>query len=501
MQNVFICIDLKSFYASAECSNMGLDPLDTNLVVADVSRTEKTICLAVSPSLKSLGVPSRPRLFEVLECVKKINNERRKRNGGRPFIKKSISIKELNEHLDYELDFICATPRMSMYIDISSKIYSIYLRYISQDDIHVYSIDEVFMDVSGYLKTYKMKSNELAKKMIKDILNETGITATAGIGTNMYLAKVAMDVLAKHVLPDCDGVRIAWLTEERYKKLLWDHRPLTDFWRVGHGIAARLEKYGMYTMGDIARCSIGSEDDILNEDLLFKLFGVNAELLIDHAWGYEPCRMKDIKNYKPQSNSLSTNQVLHCPMSFSEARLALHEMCDQFSLDMVEKNFVTKTMVLTIGYDKENINNGYSGEVMYDYVGRMLPKYAHGTINFTNYTSAGSLIISKLDELYCKIVDKNLTIRRIGIGCSVIDMDISKNVNKGYEQLNLFTDYEQKEQNEKTTLKKLEKEHNAQVVINNLKKKYGKNSVLKAMNIEEGATQVERNKQIGGHKA
>lgn len=501
LQSVFICIDLKSFYASAECSKRELDALDTNLVVADTSRTEKTICLAVSPSLKALGVPSRPRLFEVLQRVKEINKDRKRKNGGRAFVKKSVSIKELNEHPDYELDFICATPKMSMYIDISTKIYSIYLRYIAKEDIHVYSIDEVFMDVSGYLATYKIKSNELAKRMIKDILNETGITATAGIGTNLYLAKVAMDVLAKHVKPDAYGVRIAWLNEERYKRLLWDHRPLTDFWRVGHGISKKLEKYGMFTMGDIARCSLGGKDDILNEDLLFKLFGVNAELLIDHAWGYEPCRMIDIKNYKPISNSLSTNQVLHCPMPYKVARLTLHEMCDQFALDMVEKNLVTKTMILTIGYDKDNIDNGYNGEIMYDYVGRVLPKFAHGTISFDKYTSAESLIISKMDELYLRIVNKNLTIRRIGIGCNVINRDLVKDENKGYEQLNLFIDYDKKEKERLENEKKLEKEHNAMVAIVKLKKKYGKNSVLKGMNLEEGATQIERNKQIGGHKA
>ena len=496
MDKVYIAIDLKSFYASNECSERGLDPLKTNLVVADVSRTEKTICLAVSPSLKSFGIPGRARLFEVIEKVKQINIERYKKTHGKGFIGKSFNIDELNNNPYLELDFIAATPQMQHYIDVSSKIYSIYLKYISSEDIHVYSIDEVFMDVTSYLNAYKMTPRELAMKMIKDVLKETGITATCGIGTNLYLAKVSMDIVAKHKDADEFGVRIAELDEKSYRRLLWDHKPLTDFWRVGRGIEARLNKYGIYTMGDICRVSIN------NEDLLYNEFGINAELLIDHAWGIEPCDIKTIKTYKPQNTSLSVGQVLHCGYDYKKGLLIVKEMTDLLCLDLVEKNLYTNQISLYVGYDIENLKGinteDFNGEIVLDYVGRKVPKPSHGSINLPMYNSSSKIIINHIVKLYEAIVDDNLLIRRINISCHTMPKELVGDFKK--RQLDIFTDYDELVKIEQKLKKDLENENKLQKTINDLHKKYGKNSVLKGMNIEDGGTTKDRNNQIGGHR-
>lgn len=503
-QRTYIAIDLKSFYASVECVERGLDPLTTNLVVADGSRTDKTICLAVSPSLKSYGVPGRPRLFEVKQKVKDINYDRRKINHYKNFTGSSYSDIDLKNDISLQLDYITAVPRMAYYIEYSTRIYSVYLKYIAPEDIHVYSIDEVFMDVTSYLKTYNMNARELAMTIIKDVLKTTGITATAGIGTNLYLAKVAMDIVAKKMPADKYGVRIAELDEKSYRKQLWTHTPITDFWRVGGGYARRLENVGLYTMGDIAMCSLGKAHEYHNEDLLYKIFGVNAELLIDHAWGYEPCTIKDIKSYKPENNSVGSGQVLHKPYSNEKAKLVVKEMMELLSLDLVSKRLVTNQVVLTIGYDRENIGNQsihYNGEITSDHYGRATPKHAHGTINLKDYTSSTKILIDAVEMLFDRITDKSLLIRRINItACKVInEMNIRKV--KSHDQLDLFTDYEAlKKQEEKENIER-EKEKNLQKAILNIKMKYGKNSVLKGMNLEEDATAKDRNSQIGGHKA
>lgn len=503
-QRTYIAIDLKSFYASVECVERGLDPLTTNLVVADGSRTDKTICLAVSPSLKSYGVPGRPRLFEVKQKVKDINYDRRKINHYKNFTGSSYSDIDLKNDISLQLDYITAVPRMAYYIEYSTRIYSVYLKYIAPEDIHVYSIDEVFMDVTSYLKTYNMNARELAMTIIKDVLKTTGITATAGIGTNLYLAKVAMDIVAKKMPADKYGVRIAELDEKSYRKQLWTHTPITDFWRVGGGYARRLENVGLYTMGDIAMCSLGKAHEYHNEDLLYKIFGVNAELLIDHAWGYEPCTIKDIKSYKPENNSVGSGQVLHKPYSNEKAKLVVKEMMELLSLDLVSKRLVTNQVVLTIGYDRENIGNQsihYNGEITSDHYGRATPKHAHGTINLKDYTSSTKILIDAVEMLFDRITDKSLLIRRINItACKVInEMNIRKV--KSHDQLDLFTDYEAlKKQEEKENIER-EKENNLQKAILNIKMKYGKNSVLKGMNLEEDATAKDRNSQIGGHKA
>lgn len=503
-QRTYIAIDLKSFYASVECVERGLDPLTTNLVVADGSRTDKTICLAVSPSLKSYGVPGRPRLFEVKQKVKDINYDRRKINHYKNFTGSSYSDIDLKNDISLQLDYITAVPRMAYYIEYSTRIYSVYLKYIAPEDIHVYSIDEVFMDVTSYLKTYNMNARELAMTIIKDVLKTTGITATAGIGTNLYLAKVAMDIVAKKMPADKYGVRIAELDEKSYRKQLWTHTPITDFWRVGGGYARRLENVGLYTMGDIAMCSLGKAHEYHNEDLLYKIFGVNAELLIDHAWGYEPCTIKDIKSYKPENNSVGSGQVLHKPYSNEKAKLVVKEMMELLSLDLVSKRLVTNQVVLTIGYDRENIGNQsihYNGEITSDHYGRATPKHAHGTINLKDYTSSTKILMDAVEMLFDRITDKSLLIRRINItACKVInEMNIRKI--KSHDQLDLFTDYEAlKKQEEKENIER-EKEKNLQKAILNIKMKYGKNSVLKGMNLEEDATAKDRNSQIGGHKA
>ena len=502
----YIAIDLKSFYASVECRERSRDPLTTNLVVADPSRTEKTICLAVSPSLKKYGLSGRARLFEVIQKVNAANNIRKLKAPNHVFSGSSDDSTELQKNPSLKIDYIIAPPRMARYMEYSTKIYNIYLKYIAPEDIHIYSIDEVFIDVTHYLSTYNMTARELAMTMIQDILDTTGITATAGIGTNMYLCKIAMDIVAKHIEPDKNGVRIAELDEMSYRRLLWNHKPLTDFWRVGRGYSKKLEKIGLYTMGDIARCSIGKSTDYYNEELLYKLFGINAELLIDHAWGYEPCTMEDVKAYKPETNSISSGQVLHCPYEFDKARLVVKEMTDLMVLDLVDKGLVTNQIVLTIGYDIENITDknrsqSYKGTVTTNYYGKKVPKPAHGTTNLPKQTSSTTLITNAVMELYDKIVNKKLLIRRINIVANkLVDEHSVKNANK-YEQLDLFTDYEiLKKQREKENAKS-EREKRMQNTILDIKKKFGKNAILKGMNLQEGATAKDRNNQIGGHKA
>ena len=502
----YIAIDLKSFYASVECRERNRDPLTTNLVVADPSRTEKTICLAVSPSLKKYGLSGRARLFEVIQKVKTANEIRKLKAPNHVFCGSSDDSRELQKKPSLKIDYIIAPPRMARYMEYSTKIYNIYLKYIAPEDIHIYSIDEVFIDVTHYLSTYNMTAHELAMTMIQDILDTTGITATAGIGTNLYLCKIAMDIVAKHIEPDKNGVRIAELDEMSYRRLLWNHRPLTDFWRVGRGYSNKLEKIGLYTMGDIARCSIGKPTDYYNEELLYKLFGINAELLIDHAWGYEPCTMEDVKTYKPETNSISSGQVLHCPYEFDKARLVVKEMTDLMVLDLVDKGLVTNQIVLTIGYDIENITDknrsqSYKGTVTTNYYGKKVPKPAHGTTNLPKQTSSTTLITNAVMELYDKIVNKKLPIRRINIVANkLVDEHSVKNANK-YEQLDLFTDYEiLKKQREKENAES-EREKRMQNTILDIKKKFGKNAILKGMNLQEGATAKDRNNQIGGHKA
>lgn len=505
-QHIYIAIDLKSFYASVECVERQLDPLDTNLVVADESRTEKTICLAVSPSLKAYGIPGRARLFEVVQRVKEVNAGRKGRAPGRRFSGASHFAGELNAHPELEATYIVAPPRMAFYMEYSTRIYNVYLKYVAPEDIHVYSIDEVFMDVTHYLGTYQMSAREFASRIIKDVMEETGITATAGIGTNLYLCKVAMDIVAKHVPPDANGVRIAKLDELSYRKLLWNHRPLTDFWRVGNGYRRKLEEAGLYTMGDIARCSIGGDRDYHNEDLLYKLFGVNAELLIDHAWGYEPVTMEQIKAYKPQTNSISSGQVLQCPYDFDKGKLIVREMTDLLVLDLVEKGLVTDQMVLTIGYDIESlmdsdIRKDYKGEVVTDHYGRKVPKHAQGTVNLAHQSSSTKQIVEAVTELYDRIVNPKLLVRRVTVTANHLVEESAAADTQDFEQLDLFTDYEAaaKEREEENAF--LAKERKLQEAMLAVKKKYGKNAMLKGMNLQEGATTRERNHQIGGHKA
>lgn len=507
-QKTYIAIDLKSFYASVECKERNRDPLTTNLVVADKSRTEKTICLAVSPSLKSYGIPGRPRLFEVVQKVKEVNNTRRWEAPNGTFNGSSDDKAELDANPALEIDYIVAPPRMAYYMEYSTKIYNVYLKYVAPEDIFPYSIDEVFMDVTDYLQTYRMTARELAMTMIQDVLKTTGITATAGIGTNMYLCKIAMDIVAKHIEPDKNGVRIAELDEMSYRRKLWSHRPITDFWRVGNGYAKKLEEHGLYTMGDIARCSIGKPNELYNEELLYKLFGINAELLIDHAWGYEPCTMEQVKAYKPETNSVSSGQVLHCPYDYEKAKLIVKEMTDQMVLDLVDKGLVTDQLVLTIGYDIENLSNPnlkyqyqYKGEVTIDRYGRKVPKHAHGTANLEKKTSSTRLITNAVMDLYDRIVDEHLLVRRITITANKLVDEKSVKQEDEYQQLDLFTDYEAQRKKQAEEDEKLERERRVQEAMLSIKKKFGKNAVLKGMNLEEGATAKDRNEQIGGHKA
>lgn len=493
----YIAIDLKSFYASVECVDRGLDPLDTNLVVADPTRTEKTICLAVSPSLKSYGIPGRARLFEAIQKVREVNAQRKYKAPGHSFSHESYFRSELIKDPSAELTFITAPPRMAHYMEVSTRIYNVYLKYIAPEDIHVYSIDEVFIDATDYLKTYGLTPRELAMKMVLDVLETTGITATAGIGTNLYLCKIAMDLYAKHCEPDKNGVRIAELDEMSYRRILWDHRPLTDFWRVGRGISKKLEEHGMYTMGDVARCSVGRESDYYNEDLLYKLFGVNAELLIDHAWGWEPTEISDIKSYRPESSSLSSGQVLQEPYEFSKAKLVLKEMADLLSLELVSKRIVTDQIVLTVGYDIESLKKSYSGAVETDRYGRKIPKTAHSSENIGRYTSSTKLICETAMKLFDRIVDKELLVRRMYIVANHIITENDAEKEREYIQLNLFSDTGKQEAEEN----ELKKEKDMQKAIFKIKSKYGKNSIIKGMNLKEGATALERNRQIGGHKA
>ena len=506
MGKTYVAIDLKSFYASAECVQRDLDPLDTNLVVADLSRTEKTICLAVSPSLKTFGTGGRPRLFEVVQKVKEINAERLSKAPGKKFAGKSYIYSELMKDPSLELDYIVARPQMQKYMDISTKIYQMYLKFVSPDDIHVYSIDEVFIDATRYLELYNVNAHEFTMMLVRSVLKETGITATAGIGTNMYLCKIAMDIVAKHMPPDKDGVRIAELDERSYRELLWDHRPITDFWRVGKGYAKRLESHGLFTMGDIARCSIGRPSDFHNEDLLYKLFGINAELLIDHAWGWEPCSIKDIKNYHSESNSISSGQVLSYPYTFDEARIVVQEMADLLVLDLVRKNLVTNQMVLTVGYDTSNLQNPavmqkYKGTIKENYYGIKTPKNAHGSINLPSYSSSTREISEAVMKLYDRIVDKDLLVRRMYVVANkVIAPEDVKDPHEN-EQLDMFTDYAAREAEEKKKALDLEKEKKEQETILKIKEKFGKNAILKGMNLQEAATAKDRNSQIGGHRA
>ncbi|MDO4620356.1 MAG: DNA methylase [Lachnospiraceae bacterium] len=499
---IYIAIDLKSFYASVECVKRGYDPLTTNLVVADKSRTEKTICLAVSPSLKAHGVSGRARLFEVIQRVGQVNAERRQKAPGHQFTAKSVFAPELDEHPEYELDYVVAVPQMAHYMEWSSRIYAIYLKYIAAEDIHVYSIDEVFMDVTDYLATYKMTAHELAMTMIHDVLDQTGITATAGIGTNLYLCKVAMDIVAKHIPADQDGVRIAELDEYQYREKLWDHRPLTDFWRVGRGYAKKLEALGLYTMGDVALYSTTE----FGRDYLYTLFGINAELLIDHAWGYEPCTMEAIREYGAERKSLGSGQVLACPYNFEKARLVTREMADALSLDLADKCLVTDQIVLTIGYDRESLTNPeiskkYRGKTRMDYYGRKVPEHSHGTINLPRQTASTMMITEAAMQLYDRIVNPDLLVRRISITAGKVIPEDRAQGPAEYEQLDLFTDYAAIEAQRKKENTMLEKEKKRQKAILALQKKYGKNIVLKGMNLEEGATMRERNGQVGGHKA
>ena len=506
-KRTYIAIDLKSMYASVECVDRGLDPLTTNLVVADVSRTEKTICLAVTPSLKAYGIGGRARLFEVIQRLREVNYERQIKSPGRRLTGKSTSDIELKQHPDWAVDYIAAPPRMSHYIEVSRKIYGIYLKYIAPEDIHVYSIDEVFMDVTAYLGSYRTKedgsrltAHELAMKIIHDVLSQTGITATAGIGTNMYLCKVAMDVMAKKAPADKDGVRIAELDETTYRQELWDYRPLTKFWRVGRGVAGKLAVYGIDTMGKLARMSVQ------NEGLLYRLFGVNAELLIDHAWGWEPCTMEAVKAYRPATNSFSNGQVLQEPYNWKKARVVVREMAENMALELVSKRLVTDQLVLTVGFDRESLTNPdicgrYHGEVTTDYYGRQVPKHAHGTAGLSRQTSSTMLITEAVMELYDRIVDKDLLVRRLNLTVNHVVDERTAGSSRAPQQLDLFTDYEALERQNKEQQAILDKERRMQEAQLAIKRRFGKNAILRGLNFEEGATAKERNEQIGGHRA
>lgn len=505
-QKYYIAIDLKSFYASVECIERGLDPLTTNLLVADASRTEKTICLAVSPSLKAFGIPGRPRLFEAIDLVKQANALRQLKAPGQKLTGKSYDANRLASDPTLAIDYITAPPRMAHYMEHSAKIYEIYLKYVAPEDIHVYSIDEVFIDATPYLRTYGLSAWDMAVKIIQDVLRQTGITATAGIGTNLYLCKVAMDIVAKHTQPDKDGVRIAQLDERSYRELLWDHRPLTDFWRIGRGYARKLEKNGMFTMGDVARCSVGDPNGFHNENLLYKLFGVNAELLIDHAWGYESCSIADIKSYRPQSNSLGSGQVLHCPYTAEKARLVTREMTDLLVLDLVEKGLVTDQIVLTVGYDIENLIDPercrrYTGPVVTDHYGRKIPRHAHGSVNLPWPNSSTTQITEAMMQLYDRIVDRNLLVRRINVVAARVLPESQAVPMEEDVQLNLFYDAQAEQRRREEEIAAQQREKSRQKAVIHIKKKYGKNAIIKGMNLEEGATAMDRNRQIGGHKA
>lgn len=497
----YIAIDLKSFFASVECVERGLNPLTTNLLVADVSRTEKTICLAVSPSLKAYGIGGRARLFEVNQRLREVNYERSCKAPDYRLTGKSWKDDELKEHPDWAVDYIAAPPQMAKYITYSTHIYEIYLKYVAPEDIHVYSIDEVFMDVTSYLATYRMTAHALAMTIIRDVLHHTGITATAGIGTNLYLCKIAMDIMAKKAPADKDGVRIAELDEMSYRELLWDFKPITKFWRVGKGIADKLAQYGMHTMGDVALCSVE------HEELLYRLFGVNAELLIDHAWGWEPCTMEFVKAYRPESNSLSSGQVLTEPYTFNKARVVVQEMADAAALDLVSKRLVTDQLVLTVGYDVESLTNPeiratYNGPVTTDHYGRQVPKHAHGTANLGRYSSSTKQLTNAVVSLFDRIVNPHLLIRRLTLTTNhVISEEKMKQASGAPVQLDLFTDYDLLEKQQRAEEEAAAKERRMQEALLHIKSRYGKNAILRGLNFAEGSTAIERNKQIGGHKA
>lgn len=494
----FIAIDLKSFYASVECVERGLDPLTTNLVVADESRTEKTICLAATPAIKAYGVPGRARLFEVVQKIKAANNKRRFLAPGRKLIGKSHDATELARNPNLSIDYIVAPPRMAFYMDYSARIYKVYLQYIAPQDIHTYSIDEVFINATPYLDTYKTTAHDLAMRLVREVLAETGITATAGIGTNLYLAKIAMDIVAKHIPPDRDGVRIAALDEMRYRQKLWAHTPITDFWRVGKGYAEKLANMGLYSMGDIARRSL----DAQGEKELYKVFGVNAELLIDHAWGYEPCTMEAIKAYRPASTSISSGQVLHCPYTHEQARLIVWEMADQMILDLVAKKLLTNQIVLDVGYDIENIAKGYTGPVHVDHYGRRVPKPAHGTVSLKKHSSSTKELLHETLALYDRIVNPTLMVRRITITMGkLIDEDSAAKQNEDVVQFNLFSDTEKEAKESAAAEHAEQKEKSLQHTMIAIKNKFGKNAILKAANLKEEARTIARNSEIGGHKA
>jgi len=497
MDKVYVAIDLKSFYASVECVERRLDPLTANLVVADPTRTDKTICLAVSPALKSYGIPGRARLFEVNQKVEQVNNDRRFKAPGRKLTGKSYWDFELKRHPELAVDFIIAPPQMAKYMQVSARIYGTYLKYVAPEDIFAYSVDEVFIDATDYLDLYHTNAHDFARMLIKDVLHTTGITATAGIGPNMFLCKIAMDIVAKHIPADRDGVRVAELNEEKYKEELWAHTPITDFWRVGRGTAARIEKIGLYTMGDIARCSLSRQ----GIGQLYKLLGKNAELLIDHAWGIEPTTIADVKEYKPDNNSISTGQVLKEPTDYETTRLIVWEMADVLSLDLVEKGVVTDQLVLTIGYDRESLASGrYDGETVYDYYGREVPKHAHGSINLDRHTSSTKLITEAAMKIFDAIADPDLLSRRIGIAaCNVISEEDVPQRGK-CEQMSIF-DLESSGEDQAAEDEKLAKERALQQAMLEIKHKYGKNAVVKAKNLSKGGTAIERNDQIGGHKA
>ncbi len=519
----YLAIDLKSFYASVECRERGLDPLATNLVVADRSRTDKTICLAVSPSLKAYGIPGRPRLFEVERKVREINAERQRKAPGRVLTGKSWKDPEVRANPSLALDYLAAVPRMALYMEYSARVYQVYLQFIAPEDIHVYSIDEVFLDVTSYLCTYGLTARQLAGRLIRAVQEQVGIAAAGGVGTNLYLAKVAMDIGAKHVQPDADGVRIAELDEAGYRRFLWAHRPLTDFWRVGPGYARKLEAQGLYTMGDIARCSVGKETDYYNEELLYRMFGVNAELLIDHAWGWEPCTIADIKAYRPASRSVGAGQVLPRPYPFEKARLVVREMADRLSLDLAEHRLVTDQLVLTVGYDRENLRRGregqyqgetaldregqYQGETALDRYGRPVPRHAHGTENLKTFTASSRRLMEAASALFDRVVDPGLWIRRLTLSASHAQPEEKAREAGGYEQLELFPQETDgpasgaKEGALGTEAAWQEREEKWQKALLGIQKRFGKNAVLRGMSLEEGATARERNGQIGGHKA
>ncbi len=496
MESTIICCDMKSFYASCECVDRGLDPLTTNLVVADKTRTEKTICLAVSPSMKALGIPGRPRLFEVVQKVKEANAARSFRAPGGSFSGSSHQFPELQQNPALSIDYIVAPPRMARYIEVSTQIYSIFLEFVAPEDIIVYSVDEAFLDVTSYLKTYGMSAHDLAMKIIHRVLEKTKITATIGIGTNLYLGKVAMDIMAKHMPADANGVRIAELNEETYRKYLWDHRPLTAFWRVGRGYVKRLQELGLFTMGDIARCSLEYED------LLYRTFGVNAELLIDHAWGWEPCTTKDVKAYKPENNTLGAGQVLGCAYGREKTRVIVREMADQLSLDLVQKRLVTDQLVLDIGFDAESLERGYQGKLHANYYGKTVPEHAHGSIHLDRQTASTRLITEAAVKLFDEIFDDDVRMsRRISITAVHVVPEDMATVKEEFRQLDLFTDFEAEEKRRKEEDLLLEKEKKLQQGILAMKGKYGKNAVMKGMDLLDGATAISRNEQVGGHRA